>query len=100
MSVESAATSLLLQILQVFFQICDLFFGMTDLLLNFASVLFSIPLGLQIAVIQQLAGLLLNFSLDLVEGALDVVFRAGIHTSPYSSKSEVCAFNGCFFLTP
>jgi hypothetical protein len=51
---------------------------MADLLLNFTLLLFSFPLGFQIAVIRNISDPLLDCSRDFVEAALDLVLRAGI----------------------
>ena len=57
---------------------------MAYLLLNFTLLLFSFPFGLQIAVVRNLSDPLFDCSRDFVEAALDLVFRAGFHISPFS----------------
>ena len=73
------------QLFELSLQLCDGFFSVAYLLLNFACLLFGSPFGLQIAVIRSLSDLLLDGSLHFVEAALDPVFRAGFHISPWPS---------------
>ena len=83
------------QLCQLVFQICDGLFSMAYLLLNFALLLFNFSFGFQIAVIRDLSDPLLDCSRDFVEAALDLVFRAGFHISPFlvgSSQSEDFGF--------
>jgi len=58
---------------------------MADPLLNLARLFFGLPFGFQIAVTRDLSEFLLDCSLHFVEAALDVVFRAGFHISPWPS---------------
>src|SRR5208282_2676705 len=70
---------------QLSFQVFDGFFSIAYSLLNFASLLFGFPFGFQIAVTRTLSDLLLDCSLQFVEAAFELVFRAGSHTSPSPS---------------
>src|ERR1035438_3038956 len=77
--------SSLFQVCQLSFQVGDGFFSMAYLLLNFARLLLGFPFGFQNGIIRNLSDLLLDGSLDFVEAALEVVFRAGFHISPSPS---------------
>src|ERR1035441_8471238 len=65
------------------FEFCDSVFRTADPLLKLARLLFGFPFGFQIPVVRNLSDFLLVGSLCFVEAALDLVFHAGFHISPW-----------------
>jgi hypothetical protein len=78
-------------------QLCDGLFGMAYPLLNLARSLFGVPFRFQSAVISSLTDLLLDSALYLVEAAFDLVFRTGLHVSPYAFGKLGLRICGSFF---